>query len=344
MWFRTQLHTFMSPEGNQSASGGGATPSAAAAPAGAGTGTGTADTTASEQPGTATLAPDANAKPAAGTSGSEPGAAPKGDDKGDEDVDWRRQIAGDDPAMLKRLSRYNTAKDALNALSQLQERISKGELRSSLPKNATPEQVAEWRKENDIPEAPDKYELKLREGLTIGDEDKPIIDGFLKRMHGHDLSNKTASQFVEAYYDMQEEITRQRHEMDGQARKDAEDGLRDLWAGDFKVNRAIFENFANMIPTDVRDALLHGRAADGTPIGSSVPIINWMTTLARELSLTGTVAGSGTDTKASQIDSRIAEIERVMHTDRGRYNGDEKMQAEYRDLLTARERVAGNAR
>lgn len=359
MWIRSLQHKYLAPAdgaagdgtGGQPAGGGAtaAAPATSTSDAGSGGGQAPASSTSGGQSGTsgATKPGDGGSSPGAPTSGSTAKASEeKPDGEGEKaageawGADWREKIAGEDADMLKRLTRYNTPKDALAALSSLQARISKGELRSMLPKNATPEQIAEWRKENDIPEAPEKYEIKLRDGLVIGDADKPIIDAFLKRMHGAEVTNKTASQLVEAYYDIQEEITKTRHEEDGAARQAAEDALRDMWGGDYKVNRTIFQNFSSMMPKDVQEALLHGRAADGTPIGSTPAVINWFVTLARELNPTSTLVPTVDGrTAAATIDSRIAEIEKMMPDRGSEYWKNEKVQEEYRNLLTARERA-----
>mgnify|MGYP000100175251 CR=1 FL=1 len=53
----------------------------------------------------------------------------------------------------------------------------------------TDEELAEYRKANNIPEAPDKYDLTFDSGLVIGKEDKPIVDSFLKYAHDNHYDN-----------------------------------------------------------------------------------------------------------------------------------------------------------
>ena len=98
-------------------------------------------------------------------------------------------------------------------IDNLQNKIAAGEMRSTLPPNATEEQVKAWRSENGIPEAPEKYELKLKDGLVIGEEDKPIIDAFLKSAHGANMTAQQASQAVDWYYEEVERQTAQRAEL-----------------------------------------------------------------------------------------------------------------------------------
>src|SRR5690242_14053786 len=98
--------------------------------------------------------------------------------------DWRQQIAGNDEKYAKRLERYGSIKDVANALIATQNQISAGELRSALKANATPEETAAWRAENGIPEAPEKYDLTMPQGIVFGEDDKPFVDSFLKAAHG----------------------------------------------------------------------------------------------------------------------------------------------------------------
>ena len=73
--------------------------------------------------------------------------------------DWRTRLAGGDEKELKRLSRFASEADVYKAYRELEKKKSSGELKQALSKDATPEQIAEWRKENGIPETPDKYDL-----------------------------------------------------------------------------------------------------------------------------------------------------------------------------------------
>ena len=104
---------------------------------------------------------------AAGAAGAQGGAgAGAGDDKGAAATftkqaqvgdagnteaawpqDWRDQLAGGDEKLVKRAQRYASPRDVWNALVAAQNRISSGELKSVLPKDAKPEEIAAWRTE-----------------------------------------------------------------------------------------------------------------------------------------------------------------------------------------------------
>lgn len=270
-----------------------------------------------------------------------------GDDKGEATKwapDWREKVAAGDDAKLKRLARYASPDAALDALFQLQNKIGSGELRAKLPKNATPEQMGEWRQANGIPESPEKYELKLADGLVIGEEDKPYVDAFLARVHAKDVTNEQASAFVNAYYDIVAQQTQERHEKDREIAQATEDELRQEWGADYRRNSNVIQNLLATAPSGLGEELLHGRMSDGTPIGASPKMLRWLASIALDINPHSTVVSAANGDIAGSIDTQIADIEKTMRENRQAYNADEKMQARYRELLTAREKVQAKAK
>src|SRR5688572_23894721 len=91
-------------------------------------------------------------------------------------ADWRQKLAGEDKKTLERLGRMASPADLLKSYRALEQKISAGELKKGLPENATPEQVAEWRREQGLPEKPEGYleNLSLPDGVVLGEADKPM--------------------------------------------------------------------------------------------------------------------------------------------------------------------------
>ena len=105
------------------------------------------------------------------------GDADDGDGDGDGDgegitatwpEDWRVQIAGEDEKALKQLGRYQSPADIWTKARALEQRITSGELKdySPFPEKGSDDDKAAWRANNQIPEAPGKYEL----GREVGEE------------------------------------------------------------------------------------------------------------------------------------------------------------------------------
>lgn len=270
---------------------------------------------------------------AAGKGAEGKGAADDAKADGPWGADWRKKLAGDDEAKLKRAGRYADPAAIADSLFQLQDKISKGELRSNLPKDATPEQVTKWRAENGIPEAPEKYDLG---DLKIADEDKAVISEFLKTGHAANMTPTQAKATIDWYYKEVERQTEARTDADKAAVRAAEDALREDWGtNNYRSNMAAVNNLLQTVPESARDRFMHGRMADGTPILADPGMVKFLHSLSLEINPAASLdipSGRGT---MQGIADRKAEIEKVMSTDRSRYNKDEKMQAEYRDLIDA---------
>lgn len=248
-----------------------------------------------------------------------------------------------DEKVLARVKRYATPADALNAQFALQSRISAGEFRSVLPKDANDEQIKAWRAENGIPEAPDKYELKLRDGLVVGDDDKPIIDGFLSRAHKANLNAQQASEAVDWYYEEVERQTAARADLDKQLAQKAQDALRAAWGTDYRTNENLVMGLLDSAPAGVKDQFMHGRLADGTPIMSHPETVMWLRQMAGEINpVTALIPNAGANIMGA-VEDEIKQIETWMKAPRTspegkKYWGDEKVQTRYRALLDARDK------
>lgn len=253
--------------------------------------------------------------------------------------DWQSRLAKGDAKLQARFQRYASPEAMAEALVAAQNRISSGELKSVLPKDAKPEELAAWRKENGIPESPEKYDLKFDDGLVIGDDDKPIIEGFLKTAHERNLTPDQAKGAISWYYQEQQRISDERASKDETQRQTALDSLNAEWGGNFRRNINMVEGLLTRFPDDVRDLFKGGRLADGTAILNHPQVIRSLASIALEINPAGTLVPSGTADPMKSVEGRISEIETAMRKDRAAYNRDEKLQAEYRELLGAREKL-----
>ena len=247
-------------------------------------------------------------------------------------------MAGDDTKALKRLERFNDPTEVFRSYRAIEQRIDSGELRSKLPVDAKPEEITKWRQENGIPDAPEKYDLRFESGLVIGEDDKAIVDGFLKHAHAHNLSNDAVKFNLEWYYGEVERQTTERHDQDKAAEQKAQDSLRSLWGNDYRENMNRISSLLATGTGNLTEKLLRGRLADGTPIGSDPGVLRFLATVSRELNPTGTIVPATGGNIASAIEDEIGAIEKLMKTDRAAYNKDESKQARLRELYAARDR------
>lgn len=311
-----------------------ATPSPAATPAPA-------------TPAATPAAPAAAATPAATTAAvatplATPAATPEvpaSPAKGYWPDDWAQRISKGDDKRLQRISRYASPEALGDALIAAQNRISAGELKPALPANAKPEELAVWRKDNGIPEKPEGYDLNLGDGLVIGEKDKPIIDGFLKTAHDSNMRPDEVKATLRWYYTEVERQAQARELQDNTDRQHALDALNSEWGATFRRNVNMVQGLLDRFPEAVRDAIKSARLGDGRGLFNDPDVMRGFAALALELNPAGTVVPSGMADPAKSVDEKIAAIEKTMRENRGAYNKDEKMQADYRLLLDTREKL-----
>lgn len=260
--------------------------------------------------------------------------------------DWRVRLADGDEKELKRLARFASEADVYKAYRELEKKKSSGELKSPLPKDPTPEHLADWRKENGIPEAPDKYDLKFDNGLVIGEQDKPLIDEFVSKMHGENANPAQVKAAIASYYEILGRQQQAMAESDAVYKDESLEGLREEWGGDFKKNLNAVNGFLQSLPEDTRLAFENARTADGRLIGNDPAIIKWLAQTAYEINPAATIMPSSVSNPGAAIGDEIASIEKLVgdrSSDYWKGPNAEKMQARYSELLSAREKINARA-
>lgn len=255
--------------------------------------------------------------------------------------DWRAKLAGQDEKLGKQLQRFQSPADVVKSWREAQKLISSGEYKkAALDPNASPEDIAEFRKDRGIPETADGYLEKLPDGLVIGDDDKPGVKSFLETAH----AKHAPKEFVEAalgWY--QEEKERQITEQvtaDKQFKAAAEDELREEWGNEYRANLVSAMTLLDQMPeledgTSVKDLFMGGRLADGTPIGNHPGVLRWLTRMAAEINPGGFVAPSMGGKGLETIEAELASIQKMMVENRPAYDKDQALQARHLQLIDA---------
>ena len=270
---------------------------------------------------------------------ADPADPPKEEVKGYWPEDWRKQIAGDDEKLLSKLGRYASPAEVSKALVAAQSKISSGNLTSKLPENPTDEQVAEWRKDNGIPESADGYEF-----TTPVDPEKEFGYEVAKEvMHKHNLTPEQANAMRELSIEMQEAAMEDRREKDAQLTQDNIDLLREEYGTEYRRNMNMVHNLMDtMMDEEVKKDFFGGRMADGTPIGSHPEVLKMLVRTSLIHNPAGTVVPNAGGDQLTAVSDEIESIQKIMREDRGAYDRDEKMQNRYRELIAARESLKPN--
>jgi len=261
------------------------------------------------------------------------------DVKGAWPDDWQQRFSKGDEKLQKVASRYASPEAAFEALVAAQQRIRSGELKPALPENATDDELAAWREDHGIPAKPEDYDLTFDSGLVIGEEDKPIVDEFLSIAHEHNMTPEQVKSVIEWNETQKEAQAEERIAMDEQQRVEALDKLNVEYGGNFRRNINMIEGVLSMLPEGVREEFQSARLPDGTALFNNPDVIRGFVQLANELNPAGIVAPAGGGDPMKGLSEEIANIENTMKTNRTAYNKDEAMQARYRELLVAREKM-----
>ena len=253
-------------------------------------------------------------------------------------ADWRDTVSKGDAKILQRMGRYASPQAAMEALIAAQNRISAGELKPVLGKNATPEQLKEYREALGIPETPDKYDLG--KDIKIDGIDPALLGEVLKEAHESNQTPEQVKATLKAWTKISQSVQEQRYERDVNIQKTSEDALRAEWGPEYRRNINLIHGMLDSTATPgLKESVMGGRLADGTPIGSSPEALKFLVGLALIQNPAGVVVPGSEANPMQGVEDEITKIETGMRKDRAAYNKDEKLQARYLELLTAREKL-----
>lgn len=273
-----------------------------------------------------------------------PGGLPDG-------FDFRGYLANGDKDAEKDLAKYTDPRAVYKSLRDLQTKISKGELKAppaGLAENATAEEKTAWRAANGLPATAEAMveKLELPNGVVIGEADKSLVSAFAKDMFEKGATQGEMNRAVSWFYQQQGAVAQQRTEADGQTRVASEVALRGEWGQDFKPNMNAFGAFKAMMPEALQAQIFTARTADGNMLGNTAEFMKLGAEIGRMLNPAAAIVPQGGDA-GKTIGDEIKSIENSMYDKNGvadrSYWGDEAKQARYRELITARDRMAAQS-
>jgi hypothetical protein len=158
--------------------------------------------------------------------------------------DWREKLSGEDADMRKMMDRYNSPSDLAKKAFEQDKLIRSGAHKKfeAPGADATPEAVSEYRKALGVPESADKYSMP--DGVVLGDADKPVVEAFLKDMHGKNMPDSLAKETIDWYFKAQEAKAAADAEADKKFQQENTQALKSEWGGEFQPNYNMAESFA----------------------------------------------------------------------------------------------------
>ena len=249
---------------------------------------------------------------------------------------WRESIAGDDEALLNTLKRHKDLRSVLKSGWEAQQKIRRGEVSNGLPENPTDEQLAEWRKSNGVPEAPDKYELDIEEGLVLGEVDTRIMQSVQSAAHAANIPAAALSKITNAFLQGRQQEQEAIQAQDGLHQQQAERQLKEAWGQDYVANVNLAKMFLSQLPEAVRDNVASARMADGRALFNSPEVLDYIAEHMRKIAPAATLIPNSSNPLQS-INDEIKRLEDRMGTPD--WYKDDAAQKRYRDLIEARENM-----
>lgn len=267
------------------------------------------------------------------------------DDKASIPEQWRELFSGGDDKALARLKRYSSPQNVVKALLAAEQKIRSGEYKRTLGEDATDEEKAAWRKENGIPDKPEDYKIPDVEGRKWEDADKPVIDTFLKELHGANASQAVIDKMLSTYAQVtaaQKEAAAEKDRSDDVAIRDH---LRDTLGTDFAPTRKLMARALGdqeLFPGGLGAILKDARAPDGMKLINKAEFADWLANFSVDNYGAGAmITGEGNAT----LNSREEELVQMMRSDIDKYqNGrNAKGQTFATELLEIRQKKAASS-
>ena len=258
------------------------------------------------------LDPPADPAPAAPAAADPPPPADPADPPAAA-ADWRSRMSKGDEKVLKRLERYASETDAATALIHAQDRIAKG-LKPTLDPKATPEEVKQFRELYGVPEKPEEYKLELANGRVVGDEDRPMVDAFLKDMHAAHAPPALVNAAVNAYYARQDAAVEAREDLDIDQKVACTTELKEDYGPEHKENMRAVVGLLDQAPAELGKALHDARLPDGTLLFNDPRMVRWMVQLAKDLNPAATVVPGNAGNAAQTLTEKIGALKTLMAT------------------------------
>jgi len=244
--------------------------------------------------------------------------------------DWVTRVAKGDEKRAKDFAKFQSPEALADAYTALRTRMDSGQVKTALAKDAKPEEIAAWRKDNGIPDAPEKYDLG---GLKVPESDKGLVGEFLKAAHGSNMTPEQAKVSVESYYAQQSAVASARAAKDVEQQQSALDALNKEWGGNYRRNINILTGTVlSKIPESARALFQDARLPDGTLLLNNVDAVRGLVAIGMELNPAGVVVPAvGGDLGKSAMDEYKG-IQKTMRENRTTYNKDAGMQARFVEL------------
>lgn len=247
--------------------------------------------------------------------------------------DWKQKMAAGDEKILKTIDKFKTPQEAIIAYKELQAQFSKTRPIPELAKDATPEQIKEYREQVGIPESWDKYDTNLENGIVINEFDKPMVEDFLKRAHDKNLKPSEVKNALQAYFEVANEKNAEAIKVAEQKTAETLKELQKEWGDGYKANISMLNNHLTKELGAEEVQKLHSAVlADGTFLIDNLKLLNYFLKDAKANNMNHTVTPNPAQ-EFTTLMERKSELEKLHAANPKLFYGNPELGKEYNDLL-----------
>lgn len=296
---------------------------------------------ADAQPQTSAPAHDATGTPVPQNTGmgsnSEPAGGP----------DWRALMAGEDTKALEAISRYKSPTEFTKAFLEQRTALSKRAEPVKLADNATPEQIAEYRKGLGVPEvasdAPaekvmEAYGIKAPEGYEMSEVEKGMLADYAKLAYSEGHSPREVKAATNFFFKQQQASMQALNKIDVTKQKEWTSALRDELGRDYEPMVAAADTFIKK-HFEGRDedlaSVMNARLPSGGRLGDNADFIRLMSDLAVKNGFTDRIEANALESGGKSLEQQQLELEALRWTNKELYDSP-KTQANLERIIDLR--------
>lgn len=247
--------------------------------------------------------------------------------------DWRQKLAGDNEKELAMLQRMKSPADVWKAYRAIQQKMSSGELISTLPEDATEDEVSAWRKANGVPESPGDYKIPEIKDYQWNEADESLISEFLQDAHKDGFPQKVVDSALKSVARLQQQQLQRIAEFDATNKERMEDELRTELGTEYRprlkrIGRVL--NDPEAFPDGIGPLIAAARDPNGVRLVDNPSFFRWLDSYAE---LYKGESGLVSAEDVSAMTSREEEIVKIMKSNLDEYyeKGLDKELQEIRD-------------
>ena len=246
--------------------------------------------------------------------------------------DWRQKVAGEDPKMLKELEKHKTPAELAKAYRELQKQFSSTRPAPELAKDATPEQVSEWREKVGIPETWDKYDTALDNGVIIGENDKAIVEKYLQKAHDANMKPDEVKKSLQTYFEMMNAEEAQKIHNAEISQANLIQDLQNQWGVQYKGNISLVKtHLEQSLGEEAFTKLNQATLPDGTFVINNPIILNHLLKQAKQ-EMGGHTIADTPSTDLTSLTDRKKQIEKIALTDSKLYYNSPELRKELNEI------------